>query len=408
MQEGTLSLDDTISDHLSYYRQDNGERITIHHLISHQSGIKDFTANFEYRTKIALLPKDTDDFIQEYCSDDLLHEPGTLYAYSNAGYIILGRIIEKLTRKTYEQNLHQRIFEPLGMKNSGFDRNHYLLEKRASGYRRTPFGYENASYIDMGTTPGAAGALYSTVGDMFLWDRALYTDLLLDAKHRELMFTPNRDVPEVKAAGGRPQSNYGYGWQIFSRSHPITKKRSKYIQHGGAIPGFRAMEKRLVDDDAFVMVLCNQGDAPGGSPQVWNAVMALSWELSHIVTGQPYRLPGKPRPSQEQIMYDLTTKEGVDAAIQWFEEKGKKAAWGGSNLTLADKLIADGLVDEGLRFLDYDLKESGGKAWMLKKAARANLAAGRNERALELAKQGLELKPDDEDFAELVEESKRD
>ncbi len=105
--------------------------------------------------------------------------------------------------------------ERLGMKNSGYDRNRYVIKNRASGYTRGPFGFENADYIEMDSTPGAAGALYSTVEDMFLWDRALYTDKLLGIKYRKLMFSPNRDVPEVKAAGGRPQSVYGYGWHYF-------------------------------------------------------------------------------------------------------------------------------------------------------------------------------------------------
>lgn len=175
-----------------------------------------------------------------------MNEPGTIYSYCNAGYCILGRIIEKVTGKTYEQNLRNRIFEPLGMSNSGYDRNRYVIKNRASGYTYGPFGLENADYIEMDSTPGAAGALYSTVEDMFLWDRALYTDKLLEKRFRDLMFSPNKDVPEVKAAGGRPRSVYGYGWQIYARTHPNTKRRTKVINHGGAILGFRAMENRLV------------------------------------------------------------------------------------------------------------------------------------------------------------------
>ena len=195
--------------------------------MSHQSGIKDFTASFDYRGTISRLSFDPDEFIKLHCSGDLSNEPGTIYSYCNAGYCILGRIIEKVTRKSFEQNLQERIFEPLGMKNSGYDRNRYVIEKRASGYTYGPFGLENADYIDMDSTPGAAGALYSTVEDMFLWDRALYTDKLLGKKYRDLMFTPNRDVPEVKAAGGRAHSNYGYGWQIYTRTHPVTKRRDQ-------------------------------------------------------------------------------------------------------------------------------------------------------------------------------------
>lgn len=395
IQEGKLHLDDTITDHLSSYRRDTGDRITIHHLMAHQSGIPDFTASFDYRGTTSRLPFDKDEFIQLHCSGDLLNEPGTIYSYCNAGYVILGRIIEKVTRKSFERNVQERIFEPLGMKNSGYDRNEYVLEKRASGYTRGPFEYTRAQYMDMDSSPGAAGALYSTVEDMFLWDRALYTDQLLEKKFRDLMFTPNRDVPEVKAAGGRSQSRYGYGWQIYTRTHPVTKHRTRVLNHGGAIHGFRAMKNRLVDDDAFVIVLCNQGDGYGQS-DVWNTVQNLSAGLMHVVTGQPYRLPGKPRPSQDQRMYEMTRNEGVDATIEWFREKGRKAAWGGTTLALAEQLLKDGRIEEGIRFLELEIELNPGKIWLYKKATEACLSHDRPEKALALAEAGLKRKPDDE------------
>ncbi len=407
VEEGRARLDDKITDHLPYYRKDTGDQITIHHLMSHQSGIKDYTASFDYRGAISRLPFEEDEFIREHCSGDLEHEPGTIYSYCNAGYSILGRIIEKVTRRTFEQNVEERIFGPLGMKNSGYDRNCYVLEKRASGYTRGSFGYTRSDYIDMDSSPGAAGSLYSTVEDMFLWDRALYTDELLGQKYRELMFTPNRDVPEVKAAGGRSHSRYGYGWQIYTRSHPVTKRRTKVVNHGGAIHGFRAMENRLVEDDAFIIVLCNQGDSFGGS-EVWNAVVNLSTELIHVVTGQPYRMPGKARISQDQFLYEMVKREGVDVAIEWFQEKGKKAAWGGTNMALAQQLIEDGRVDEGLRFMELEIELSPGKAWLLRKTAEASLSTGRSEKALAIAKSGLKLKPDDEKLKMIKADAEQD
>lgn len=406
VQEGKLELDDTITDHLTYYRKDTGDRITIHHLLSHQSGIQDFTSSFDYRGTISRSSYGKDEFIKQHCSGDLANDPGTIYSYCNAGYCILGRIIEKATGKTFERNLQERIFEPVGMTNSGYDRNRYVIKNRASGYTYGPFGLENADYIEMDATPGAAGALYSTVGDMFLWDRALYTDKLLDQKHRELMFRPNREVPEVKAAGGRPHSIYGYGWQIYTRTHPVTKRRTKVINHGGAINGFRAMENRLVDDDAFVIVLCNQGDPYGGS-EVWKAVTRLSTELIHIVTGQPYRMPGKPRMTQDQRMYQLVKTEGVEAAIEWFEANGKRAAWGGSLAALSKRLIQDGRVDEGLRMMEFDLELTPGKVWLLRRTAQACLDNGRTQQALDHARRGLELRPDDEGFQAIKAEAER-
>tara|TARA_R110002096_G_scaffold55607_13_gene142513 strand:+ start:209 stop:1753 length:1545 start_codon:yes stop_codon:yes gene_type:complete len=395
VQEGKVDLDDKITDHLPAYRKDTGDRISIHHLMSHQSGIKDYTASYDYRGTISRLPFDKDEFIKLHCSGDLQDEPGTIYSYCNAGYSILGRIIEKVTRRTFEQTIQERIFGPLGMKNSGYDRNQYVLEKRASGYTRGSFEYTKADYIDMDSSPGAAGAIYSTVEDMFLWDRALYTDQLLNQKYRELMFTPNRDVPEVKAAGGRPHSNYGYGWQIYSRTHPVTKRRTKVINHGGAINGFRAMENRLVEDDAFIIVLCNQGDSLGSS-DVWNTVVNLSNELIHVVTGQPYKVPGKPGLTQDQRIYQMIKSDGVEAAVAWFQDKGKKAAWGGTNLVLAEQLIKDGRIDDGLRLMELEVELSPGKVWLLRKTAEAYLSNGRPEEALALVEKGLSQKPDDE------------
>ncbi len=404
VQEGKVRLDDRITDHLPYYRKDTGDRITLHHLMSHQSGIKDFTSSFSYRGTTSRLSFGKDEFIKEHCSADLVDDPGTIYSYCNAGYIILGRIIEKVTRKTFERNLHERIFEPLGMTNSGYDRNRYVLAKRASGYTYGPFGLDNADYIELGSSPGAAGALYSTVDDMFLWDRSLYTDKLLNEKHRMLMFTPNRDVPEVKAAGGRPHSVYGYGWQIYTRTHPVTKRRTKVINHGGAISGFRAMENRLVDDDAFVIVLCNQGDTYGDS-KVWGSVVNLNTELIHVVTGQPYRMPGKPRISQEQRMYEIIKAEGVEAAIEWFKTKGKKAAWGGTHQVLAKQLIEDGRVDDGLRLMESDVEATPGKFWLLRKISQACLDNGRPEKALIFLDKGLKIRPQDEEFIRLKAEA---
>ena len=407
VQEDQLKLNDTITKHLPYYRQDTGEKITLHHLMSHQSGIRDFTSSFNYQGVVSRLSFPPDEFIKLHCSSDLVNEPGTIYSYCNAGYCILGRIIEKVTRKSFQQNLQERIFDPLNMKNSGFDMNQTVLAKRASGYTYGPFGIENAAYLSMGSAPGAAGALYSTVEDMFLWDRALYPDQLLEKKYLDLMFTPNRDVPEVKAAGGRPQSNYGYGWQIYSRSHPVTKRRTKIINHGGAINGFRAMENRLVDDDAFVIILCNQGDMMG-STEVWNSVTRLSSELIHIVTEQPYRMPGKPRITQQQRMYQLAKNEGVEAAVEWFKSKGKPAGWGGANTTVAARLMQDGLTDDAVRLMEFDLEMTPGKVWLIRKTAQMCLNNGRPNKAIIYANKGLEIKPEDESLKNIKSEAEQD
>lgn len=394
VQEGTLGLDDTICDWLPNYRQDTGQRVTIHHLLSHQSGIRDFTTDYNYRGSTSRLPFKKDEFIQKHCSNDLINEPGTIYSYCNAGYIILGRIIEKATRRTFEQCLEERIFSPLKMKDSGFARNRYVIPKRASGYTLTPFGSENATYLDMDASPGPAGSLYSTVEDLFRFYKGLRTESLLTNEQRTAMFTPNQNVPEVKAAGGRPRSTYGYGWNIYRRSHPLSKKRMQIISHGGAINGFRAVMSYLPEEDIFVVVLCNQADQ-FGSNTVWNALQRFSRELINIATVQPYRLPPPAPVPQERRIYDLVKTKGLDAAMSWYEKYGKPAAWGGTHSTVAQRLLKEGFTKEGLDLLEQDLRDTPTKVWLIRQTAQAHLDYGDSEKALRYALQGIELKPDD-------------
>ena len=107
-------------------------------------------------------------------------------------------------------------------------------------------------------------------------------------------------------------------------------------------------------------------------------------------------------------MYQMVERAGIDATIAWFKEKGKKAAWGGTNMVLAEKLIEDGRVDDGLQLMDLELELSPGKVWLLKRAAQANLSNGRPKRALEMANTGLELKPEDEKLSTLKAEAERE
>ena len=403
IQDGELNLNDSITNHLPSYRQDTGERITIHHLLAHQSGIPDFTNSFDYRNTTARLLFEKDDFIKRFCSGDLTHNPGKLYRYSNAGYVILGRIIEKVTKESYEQNVRDRITQPIGMTNTGYDNPHELLTKRACGYTHGPFRVQNAPYIEMNPAPGAAGAIYSTVDDLFAWDRALATDKLLKENLRDLMFTPNTSVPECQAAGGRQHSDYGYGWRIYNVIHPTTQKKTRVMNHGGAINGFRALVNRIPSRNAFVALLCNQGDPPG-SNAVWLTLNRMNTEIIHVVTEQPYKIPQNPPRSQDQRLYQLVCSKGVDAAISWFEEKGKKNPWGGSFATAASELLRSGKLEEAIRLYEYDILQTPNKVWLYRKLAGTYIQIGQLEKAANIVDQALTIRPGDERLIDLQNE----
>lgn len=244
VHERRLQLDDRLSDYLPYYRKDTGSRITIHHLLTHTSGIPNFIdAPGFLEGPDSRRAYTFREFVVSHCSGDLEFEPGNRYAYGNSGYLLLGAILEQISGKSYEGLLRERIFEPLNMKDSGDARNEVILANRASGYERSPSGLRNARFYDM-SIPFAAGALYSTVDDLFLWNQALHTERLIPIRLREMMFRPNL-------------SNYGYGWRILVPAKGVPYAGETIPIHGGAIFGFQSMIQRILRPKELIVLLEN-------------------------------------------------------------------------------------------------------------------------------------------------------
>lgn len=247
VNEGKIRLEGHLSDYLPYYRQDTGNQITISELLSNISGVPSFTnlTGFldgpESRTHYAV-----EDFAKKYCSGNLQFVPGTKFDYSNSGYFLLGAVLEQVSGKSYEYLLQQRIFDPLGMNNSGYTHTETVIPHRAAGYERTSAGFQNARFYDM-SIPFAAGAMYSTVGDLFLWDQALYTEKLLPAKLRDLMFKPNLE-------------DYGYGWVMLIPKTGTPYAGESIPMHGGAIFGFQSVIQRLIQHRELILLLDNNDD----------------------------------------------------------------------------------------------------------------------------------------------------
>lgn len=259
-ERGLLDVNDHVVKYIPDYAE-VGNKITIHHLLTHTSGIPNFTSFPDY-VKTMMLPSPVEKTIERFKDRALEFEPGEKYKYSNSGYILLGYIVEKASGKSYEEYITENIFLPLNMQNTGYDHHHTLMKQRAAGYALTDEGLVNASYIDM-SIPHGAGALYSTVEDLYIWDRALYTEKLINKSSLDKIFTPFK-------------GKYGYGWGIrtlFNRNR---------ISHGGGIDGFRTDISRWVDDDACIIVLSNLENAPAGK---------ISRDLAAILFGENYELP---------------------------------------------------------------------------------------------------------------------
>jgi len=237
-----------VTNHIAQYIKEcpaAWTNITIHHLLTHTGGIPDY-AQFPDFFRRMRLPTTVSATVKLVKDKPLDFEPGTKMQYSNSGYVVLGYIIEKVAGKSYEQFLSEKIFQPLGMNRSGYDHPETILTGRAAGYSLThfpePFGTNIVNSIPFAMDmPHAAGALYSTVSDMLIWDQALYSDRLVTAKSLEAMFTDYKD------------QGYCYGWL-----HGRVGNSSRIgYGHGGRINGFVIQVNRLSKERVYVVVLCN-------------------------------------------------------------------------------------------------------------------------------------------------------
>src|SRR5215211_5752066 len=300
VEQGKIKLDAKLSDYLPEYRKDVGNKVTIHHLLTHTSGIPSYTAQPGFFENVSRNPYKVEDFVKKYASGDLQFEPGSKFSYNNSGYFLLGAIIERVTGKPYEQVLKENIFDPVGMKNTGYDHHDTIIPKRASGYSKTPDGYTNALYLDM-SIPYAAGSLYSTVEDLYLWDQALYTDKVLSAQSKALMYKPFLE-------------NYAYGWVVMNASFKQNDQPVQVIRHGGGINGFSTTILRFPNEKNLIVMLDNTG----------SDVDRLADSIAKILYNQPYE---PPKISIVPVLDKTIAEKGIEAGIaQYRDLKAKQAA----------------------------------------------------------------------------------
>ncbi len=261
-EQGKLSVTDTACKYLPECPE-TWKAITIHQLLSHTSGIPSYTDGPDFaKPKMMRIPLKPVEILMLTKDKPLEFQPGEKWKYDNSGYIFLGVIVEKVSGEKYADYLKKHIFGMLDMNDSGYDDSNIILKNRAQGYRSVTDGFRNADYLDM-SLPYAAGSLYSTVNDLYRWDRALYSDKVLTKASREKMWTPVKN-------------DYAYGWAVGQAY------KHKQIAHGGGINGFSTFIARYPDDDAFVVVLSNNERSAAG---------AIAGGLAGILFGEKVDLP---------------------------------------------------------------------------------------------------------------------
>ncbi|WP_052031854.1 serine hydrolase [Novipirellula maiorica] len=229
-----LTLDDTLDQFLPTFSR--GDEITIHHLLTHTSGIPSFTETAEFWQRVSQPTTDAD-VIASFQGLPLSFKPGTKYHYNNSGYFLLGHIVAQVSGKTFGDYLQDTFFQPLGMTDTGIHSPDLNLENEARGYSLQDDSFQPALNWHMSQV-GGAGAMYSTVDDLMLWNEAVFSGQVLTSDLREKAFTPY-------------QNGYGYGWLIGEH------RGLRTISHNGGLNGFVSSLIRYPDQNLTVIALHN-------------------------------------------------------------------------------------------------------------------------------------------------------
>lgn len=239
-EQGKLDTKQAVSKYIPDYPF--GDSITLHHLLTHTSGIKDFTKmkSLKEIAQKEMTPNMMVDFFKNEPAD---FKPGEKFDYNNSGYVLLGYIVELVSGETYEEYIKNHIFEKLGMNHSGYATDRQIINKRAYGYQKKEYGYVNKTVINF-SVPYSSGALMSTINDMLKWQNALNQNLLLKNETSQKAFS------KYKLNNGE-EFTYGYGWHIKEINGVAVR------EHGGSIFGFKSMGVYIPSEDIYVIGFSN-------------------------------------------------------------------------------------------------------------------------------------------------------
>jgi CubicO group peptidase (beta-lactamase class C family) len=263
VQSGEIELTDPLNKFFPDCPYPTADRIQIQHLLNHSSGLADYRDSDEYQMRADSF-KNIDEVLPFVYKIEPAFDPGEDMEYSNAGVLYLKAIIERVTGKSLGENLTERIFRPLGMDDTVLFIGGDLLANRATGHERAPDG---EGFVRATGEPAAytGGGIYTTGSDLLLFDQALYGEKLLDAKHKEIMFTPVGPQPVV-----------AFGWFV------VPWGGTTVVMHGGGSGGFSTEFRRYPEKGYTIIVNSNYGGETAFG--ITNTIEALMLGLPYEVT----------------------------------------------------------------------------------------------------------------------------
>lgn len=299
VNDGLIDLNATINKYIPDYSGPGANKVTIHQMLTHTSGIPDHGAIPNLSKKLVRWSYTTDQYLDLIKGINLKFEPGTSFQYSGIAYNLLAIICEKVSKKDFGDLLKERLFIPLGMNNTKHDKNLDIDSKRAYGYEYHLLeGYENPSYIDMSLIKGSGGIL-TTVEDLARFnDECFNKQKLLSKDLYKKIFT--RYVKDWQY--------YGYGWWITNKA--VNADSITLISHGGSTDGYKAYNTRILQDSTDIIIFQNNYYRTELGVKF---EYAITNEIINILYGKGYTLPKKS--IAKDLGFEIGQK-GVDAAIE--------------------------------------------------------------------------------------------
>jgi CubicO group peptidase (beta-lactamase class C family) len=376
--EGKLDLQAPITTYLPDYPKAAGDIITSHHLLTHTSGIPNYTSFPKFMADESRTPYTPSDFVKKFDGKELDFTPGEKFSYSNSGYFLLGVIVEKLSGKSYEQMLEDKIFTPLNMKETGYDNHGDILKNRATGYEKEGGAYINSRYLDM-TIPYAAGSMYSTVEDLYKWDQALYTTTILSKEYMAMYFKSY-----ISAFGN---ADYAYGWAVGYEKIGTSTDSIYTIGHGGGINGFNTNISRATSNKSLIVLLNNTGGAP---------LNDMTRAIRGIMHGKTYDMPKK---SVADAVMAVIEEKGIDAGISHFNSIKDDETYSLSEREMNNvgyQLMGSEKVEEASKIFQLIIEENPTSSNAYDSYGESLMKLGKKDLAIKNYRKSVELNPNNQ------------
>jgi CubicO group peptidase (beta-lactamase class C family) len=269
VEQGKLSYSDTVGKILpDYPNKDVANRVTVHHLLSHTSGLDNAQGLVEKSISSPEI-RTVAGFQETFVNNPLRFDPGSRFDYSNSGFILLGALIEKASGQDYYTYMREHVFRPAGMANSDFYSVDSDTPNLAEGFEDGPNGVRRNNILALGFRGIPSGGAYSTAEDMLKFSVALRTHKLVSQKTIEQMWTGVKDQP------GRGQ--YGYGSAVRQYNG------SRIVGHGGGWRGITNQYEIYADLGYTVVILCNIDNDPN----------SIAYKISEWLTQNPNNVGAK-------------------------------------------------------------------------------------------------------------------